>query len=43
MFLKQRGLAADFVTPVFVGSQANVVAALLSGQQQNGIVITRIE
>ncbi|HXQ51008.1 MAG TPA: ABC transporter substrate-binding protein [Stellaceae bacterium] len=42
MVLKQRNLPPDFLLPVLVGSLSNVVAALISGQQQNGIV-TRTE
>jgi ABC-type nitrate/sulfonate/bicarbonate transport system substrate-binding protein len=42
MLLRARGLAPDFVTLVLLGSQANNVAALLSGAQQNA-VITRVE
>ena len=38
MVLNQHGRPADFLVPVFVGAANNVLAALVSGGQQNGII-----
>ena len=38
MVLNQHGRPADFLVPVFVGAANNVLASLVSGGQQNGII-----